>query len=171
MTVQIDIAELLINQSIEHLVEASKLIKVDDEFAEAQECIQAVILFQVAMEAIINEEIERSPLLKEVKKENAALSTKYKSLSFRNKWERAFDVLKIRKRKELKEYFKFYGRYRVLVSHPKSRYISLSEYQYENVYQGIKNGWMTIELLYMGLGKTRILWKEMCEKVGLFIHK
>ncbi|HRN70050.1 MAG TPA: hypothetical protein PLS49_02590 [Candidatus Woesebacteria bacterium] len=167
MTVQIDIAELLITQAIEHLVAASKLVSPNHEFIEAEECIQAVILFQVAMEAIINEEIERAPLLKEVKKENLALSTKYKSLSFRNKWERAFDVLQIRKRKELKEYFNFYGRYRVLVSHPKSRYISLDQYDYENVCKGIKNGWMTIELLYMGLGKTRVSWEEMIKEVGL----
>lgn len=171
MTVQIDIAELLVTQAIEHLVAASKLVTPDHELVEAEECIQTVILFQVAMEAIINEEIERSPLLKEVKKENTALSSKYKSLSFKNKWERAFDVLKIRKRKELKEYFTFYSKYRILVSHPKSRYISLSEYQYENVYQGIKNGWMTIELLYLGLGKTRVSWEEMWKEVGLLTHK
>lgn len=171
MTVQIDIAELLITQAIEHLVTASKLVSPNEDFAEAEECIQAVILFQVAMEAIINEEIERSPLLKEVKKENAALSTKYKSLSFRNKWERAFDVLQIRKRQELKEYFTFYAKYRILVSHPKSRYISLDQYDYKNVYKGIKNGWKTIELLYVGLGKSRISWEEMSENVGLFMHK
>lgn len=169
MTVQIDIAELLITQAIEHLVVASKLLSDEDELSEAEECIQAVILFQVAMEAIINEEIERAPLLKEVKKENAALSTKYKSLSFKNKWERAFDVLRIPKRKELNAYFKFYSRYRVLVSHPKSRYISLQEYDFKNVYNGIKNGWIAIELLFTGLGKTRVSWEEMCKEVGLAV--
>lgn len=169
MTVQIDIAELLVTQSIEHLVEASQLVSVENEFAEAQECIQAVILFQVAMEAIINEEIERSSLLKDIKKENADLSTKYKSLSFKNKWERTFDVLKIPKRKELNEYLKFYSRYRILVSHPKSRYISLKEYDYKNVYKGIRSGWITIELLFTGLGKSRVSWEEMCKEVGLQI--
>ncbi len=169
MTVQIDIAELLINQAIEHLVEASKLVSPEHEFAEAEECIQAVILFQVAMEAIINEEIERSPQLKEVKKENVALSTKYKSLSFKNKWERAFDVMQIRKKKELNEYFTFYSRYRILVSHPKSRYISLDQYDYENVYRGIQSGWKTIELLFMSLGKSRVSWEEMSGKIGLLL--
>ncbi len=169
MTVQIDIAELLINQSIEHLIAASKLVSPEHELVEAEECIQAVILFQVAMEAIINEEIERSPLLKEVKKENAALSTKYKSLSFKNKWERAFDVMKIRKKKELNEYFTFYSRYRILVSHPKSRYISLDQYDYENVYKGIRSGWKTIELLFLGLKKSRVSWEEMSREIGLVL--
>ena len=167
MAVQIDIAELLIDQAITHLISASKFQKIQDQTAESEACIQAVILFQVAMEAIINEEIERSASLESVKKENKGLSSKFKSLSFRNKWERAFDALHISKRKELNAYFIFYGRYRNLVSHPKSRYVSLSNYDFERVFLGIKNGWNAIELLYSGLGKTRISWEEMCSDKSL----
>ncbi len=169
MTGQIDIAELLVTNSIRHLVAASVFHTSKDHIAESEECIQSVLLFQVAMEAIINEEIERAKPLEPLKKENKELARKFKSLTFRNKWERTFDLLEIKKRKELNFYLKFYGKYRNLVSHPKSRYVSLEHYDFKKVYEGIKNGWLAVDHLYLTLGKTRISWEEVCRDAGLSI--
>ena len=158
MTGQIDIAELLIHNAMSHLAKASKQYSAKDQLGESEACIQSVLLFQVAMEAIINEEIERAKPLETLKKENKELSRKFKSLTFRNKWERTFDLLEIRKRNELNTYIAFYGKYRNLVSHPKSRYVSVGNYDYEKVYEGIQNGWLAVDILYEVLGKTRISW-------------
>ena len=169
MAIQIDIAELLVLQAVRHLSKSYISKSEKDELKEAEQCIQSIILFQVAMEAVINEEIEHAKPLLSIKKENTELSSKFKSLSFKNKWEKVFDTLSIRKRKELRDYFMFYSRYRILISHPKSRYVSLKNYQFEKVYEGIKNGWNAMQLLYVALGKSKISWEEICREVGLEI--
>ena len=60
MIIQIDIARLLITNALEHLKLAENLHKKHEIHLinEAEECIQAIILFQSGMEAVITEEIE-----------------------------------------------------------------------------------------------------------------
>src|SRR3990167_8162284 len=125
MIIQIDIARLLITNALEHLKLAEKFHKkhISHPIDEAEECIQAIILFQSAMEAVITEEIENEKKLKKVFKENSELARTHHSLSFKNKWLRSFETLKIRDRKSLEAYFTFYSDCRVPISHPKGRYL------------------------------------------------
>jgi len=171
MAIQIDIAELLALQAVQHLAKAYNFKSAENDLEESGQCIQAIILFQVCMEAVINEEIERAAPLLPIKKENKELSGKFKSLSFKNKWEKAFDLLEIHKRKELRDYFTFYTRYRVLLSHPKSRYVSLDNYMFDKVYAGIKSGWDAMQIMYAVLGKSKISWEEICLEAGLLMNK
>jgi len=156
MIIQIDIARLLITNALQHLKQAESLHKNHKTHLidEAEECIQAIILFQSAMEAIITEEIENEKKLNEVLKENNELARKHHSLSFKNKWLRSFDVLSIKELKSLEAYFKFYSDYRLPISHPKGRYLSLEKYRFKETINGIKNGWQMIEILYKSLKKT-----------------
>ncbi len=165
MTIQIDIATFLFEKAKQHVKLAKSLqSKKNDEMKEAHECIQAIILFQTGMEAFINEEIESEKKLLPVKKEQNDLGTKYKTLSFKNKWEMAYDSLKIKKRESMHAYLSFYSNYRILISHPKSRYISLENYEYEKVYEGLKSGWESMQLLFESLGKTMKSWNEFYKK-------
>jgi hypothetical protein len=165
MTIQIDIATFLFENAKMHIKLAKSFqSKKNDEMKEAHECIQTIILFQTGMEAFINEEIESERKLLPVKKEQDDLASKYKTLSFKNKWEQAFDALKIKKREPLQKYLAFYSSYRILISHPKSRYISLENYEYEKVYDGIKSGWESMQLLFEALGKTMKSWNEFYKK-------
>ncbi len=165
MTVQIDIATFLFEKAKQHIKLAkSYQTKKKDEMKEAHECIQAIILFQTGMEAFINEEIESEKKLASIKKQKDSLASIYKTLSFKNKWEMAFDALNIKKRTPLHSYMTFYSIYRILISHPKSRYISLENYEYEKVYEGLKNGWESMQLLFQELGKTMKSWNEFYKK-------
>lgn len=165
MTIQIDIATFLFENAKQHVKLAkSYQSKKNDEMKEAHECIQAIILFQTGMEAFINEEIESERKLVPVKKEKDNLAAKYKTLSFKNKWEMAFDILKIKKKVSLNLYMEFYSNYRILISHPKSRYISLENYEYEKVYMGLKCGWESMQLLFEALGKRMKSWDEFYKK-------
>ena len=156
MIIQIDIARLLITNALEHLKLAEKFHKkhISHPIDEAEECIQAIILFQSGMEAVITEEIENEKRLKVVLDENNELARKHHSLSFKNKWLRSFEALSIKERKSLNTYFKFYSNYRLPISHPKGRYLSLEKYRFKETIMGIKNGWEAIELLYKSLKKT-----------------
>ncbi len=156
MIIQIDIARLLITNALEHLKLAENLHKKHKTHLidEAEECIQAIILFQSAMEAVITEEIENEKKLKLVLDENEELARKHHSLSFKNKWLRAFDALLIKERRSLDAYLVLYSDYRLPISHPTGRYLSLAKYQFKDTLKGIKSGWETIELLYKALGKT-----------------
>lgn len=165
MTVQIDIATFLFEKAKQHIkLSKSYQTKKNDEMKEAHECIQAIILFQTGMEAFINEEIESEKKLVSVKKQKDSLASKYKTLSFKNKWEMAFDVLRIKKQSPLKSYITFYSNYRILISHPKSRYISLENYEYEKVYEGLKSGWESMQILFEHLGKMMKSWDEFYKK-------
>ena len=167
MIIQIDIARLLITNALEHLKLAEKFHKkhISHPIDEAEECIQAIILFQSAMEAVITEEIENEKRLKVVLDENNVLARKHHSLSFKNKWLRAFDVLSIKQRKSLDAYFVFYSEYRLPISHPKGRYLSLEKYQFKETIMGIKNGWEAIEFLYKSLKKTYQSFDDYWKKV------
>ena len=166
MIIQIDIARLLITNALEHLMAAEKLhnSRKENLIDEAEECIQAIILFQSAMEAIITEEIENEKKLKKVFKENSELARTHHSLSFKNKWLRGFDVLLVKDRKSLNAYLKFYTDYRLPISHPKGRYLSLEKYRFKETLNGIKNGWQTIELLYKSLEKNYQSFDEYWKK-------
>jgi hypothetical protein len=165
MTIQIDIATFLFENAKHHIKLAKSFqSKKNDEMKEAHECIQAIILFQTGMEAFINEEIESEKKLVSVKKEKENLASKYKTLSFKNKWELAYDALKIKNRSTLNLYMQFYANYRILISHPKSRYISLENYEYEKVYMGLQCGWESMQVLFESLGKSMKSWKEFYKK-------
>lgn len=157
MAFQLDIAHLLTKKAYDHLQEAFKYSKKGESpelVKEIEECIQAVILFQSAMEAVITEEIENDFQLKEVKKENELLYAKHKSLSFKNKWEKAYDILQITSRKSLDAYLIFYSTHRIPISHPKSRYVSLEEYTYSTTEQGMNNGREAMNILMKTLKKS-----------------
>ncbi len=147
MSHSIDVVKTLIGLSFDHLESADGARKDDNVAKERMMCLQAVILFQSAMEALINEEIASHPLLQSVKREEAKLNTTFKSLSFRNKWIHVFDVLRITKRSDLEAYLDFYSRYRVPITHAKSRFISLEKYTYGNVKKGIESGVKVMKIL------------------------
>jgi len=167
MIIQIDIARLLITNALQHLKQAENIHKKHKTHLinEAEECIQAIVLFQSAMEAVITEEIENEKKLIKVFDENNDLARKHHSLSFKNKWVRSFDTLLIKERKSLNAYLKFYSGYRLPISHPKGRYLSLEKYRFKDTLDGIKNGWQTIELLYKSLKKTYQSFDDYWKKV------
>lgn len=162
MPIQTDIARLLSLKAGEHLKTAQKAFEKAQEQKEIEASIQAVILFQTAMEAIINEEVFNHPLLDEVKQEEYELNKRFKSLSFKNKWKRAYDVLQIKDVDYLEEYLNFYTMFRSPISHPRSRYQALDKYTFKNVLSGIESGWYASQLLFAILGKDLTSWDEFC---------
>ena len=165
--IQIDIARLLLNRAGFSLAEAQTAHVANNEQIESECAIQAVILFQAAIEAIVNEEIFNHPLLETVKKEEEELNKRLKSLSFKNKWKKVYDALQIKEQEYLDNYLHFYSHFRVPITHPKSRYISIEKYSYKHVYEGLENGWFTVQLLYAILGKELTSWKEFCKQSGI----
>ena len=179
----IDIAMVLSISAGKHLVNAHTLHTemtkeglVQEEYfrlraLERDACIQAVILFQSSMEAIINEELESEPKLHLVKREEDALNKKFKMLSFKNKWTRAFEVLQVEKNanKYLDSYLKFYIKFRVPITHAKSRFVDAEKFNFLNVYTGIKNGYLAVESFYGTLKKytTDHTWKRFIVTCGL----
>jgi hypothetical protein len=123
------------------------------------------------MEAMINEEIENEPKLKTIKLESDELNSKFKILSFKNKWEMAFSVLKIPEQKKdyLISYLKFYIKYRVPITHARSRYVDAEKFNFLNVYDGVKNGYLTVEAFYTSLSKfsKEHSWEEFKKKSTL----
>lgn len=158
MSDHIDIASLLASTAKKHLIRASQSI---NSFDENKECIQAIIIFQVAMEAIINEEIYTNPQLSVIKDEEFFLNKKYKSLSFKNKWKKVFFELQIKDTESLADYFSFYSKYRGPISHPRTRYQSIKKYTYKQTLEGLTNGWQTCVLLYSMLNKSLTSWTEL----------
>ncbi len=167
MPIQTDIARLLSFKAGEHLALAGKAAESGDEQKEIEECIQTVILFQTAMEAIINEEVYNHPLLEEVKLEEYELNKRYKSLSFKNKWRKAYETLQIKDTENLEAYLQFYSYFRSPISHPRSRYQALDKYTFQKVCDGIENGWYAAQLLFAILGKELTSWNEFSKKVGI----
>ncbi|MFA9289195.1 MAG: hypothetical protein ACEQSA_04945 [Weeksellaceae bacterium] len=166
----IDLAMLLSQKAGEHLVDAYHFSQNKDatsSLKEAEACIQAIILFQTSMEAIINEEVLNHPLLKEVKTEQEELHRHFKSLSFKNKWIRAYETLQLHETEYLNDYLTFYTEFRTPITHPKSRYISVQKYRFKAVCDGLENGWYTFQLLFAILGKQLTSWDEFCEQIGL----
>lgn len=134
--------------------------KSSDLIRETEESIQAIVLFQSAMEAVITEEIENEPLLEPIKKQNLALFSKHKSLSFKNKWEKTFEILAIKNKKSLEKYVTFYSTHRIPISHPKSRFISVEPYSSLQIEAGIQSGWEAMQELFKTLGKETMSWKK-----------
>ncbi len=167
MPIQTDIARLLSLKAGEHLLHAKRALESTDDQKEIESAIQAVILFQTAMEAIINEEVFNHPLLEEVKLEEFELNKRFKSLSFKNKWKRSYEVLQIHDSENLDAYLLFYSKYRSPISHPRSRYRALDAYTFEHVSEGIENGWYASQLLFAILGKEMMSWEEFEIAVGL----
>jgi hypothetical protein len=164
---KIDIAKILSLKAGEHLSRVYEFHKEmsthqlqDQEYfalrrKEIESCIEAVILFQASLEAIINEELESDKKLEKVKKENDDLNKKFKMLSFKNKWLRTFAVLKIDKASEkyLENYLDFYIKFRIPITHARSRYVNAEQFNFPNVYSGIKNGYLFLEKFYQCLHK------------------
>lgn len=167
MPIQTDVARLLSLKAGEHLKAAQKAFEKAQEQKEIEASIQAVILFQTAMEAIINEEVFNHPLLEEVKLEEYQLNKRFKSLSFKNKWKRSYEVLQIKETDYLDEYLQFYTTYRSPISHPRSRYQALDKYTFKNVMSGIESGWYASQLLFAILGKEIMSWDEFKKKAGI----
>ncbi len=167
MPIQTDIARLLSYKAGEHLALAKKASEEINEQIEIEQSIQAVILFQTAMEAIINEEVYNHPLLEEVKLEEYELNKRYKSLSFKNKWRKAYESLQIKDTEHIEEYLQFYSKYRSPISHPRSRYQSLDKYTYKHVLEGIESGWYAAQLLFAILGKELTSWNEYAKRIGI----
>lgn len=179
----VDIASLLSVSAGELLAKAyqihtemKKYARNSDSYFELRSkervvCIQGVILFQASMEAMINEEIENEPKLKVIKKKSDELNSKFKILSFKNKWELAFEVLGVPKNctTYLEKYLKFYIKFRVPITHAKSRYVEAEKFNFTNVYEGIKNGYYAVESFYTHLIKfsKEHTWKEFCKKVQI----
>lgn len=179
---EVDIAQVLSLKAGRHLGEAYKLHrqlkghKPDNQEIqqltklEAEACIEAVILFQSSMEAVINEEIERHKHLLAVKKEKDKRLTRFRNLSFKNRWMKSFDELGMDPTiGPLGDYIEFYNDFRVTITHPKSRFVNIERYSFENVYEGIRSGWFAIELLYEKLDKEspEYSWEAYCKNCVL----
>lgn len=178
---QIDIAELLIRKAGSHLGDAYNISILDPTIqgeqehvlrkAEAESCIQAILLFQAGMEAIINEEIESNRYLHKIRKERQYYQKKLKDLSFKNKWERAFTELGVNEEgfSRFQHYMEFYRKFRVTITHPKNRYIDVSQYRFKPIYEGLKNGWETFMTLSQNidLEYTTETWEDFCESCGI----
>ncbi len=167
MSIHLDIARLLSQHAGEHLARASQFHTEGNTQEEIEACIQSVILFQTAMEAIINEEVYNHPLLEEVKFEEYELNKRYKSLSFKNKWKKAYETLQIKDTENLNSYLTFYSKYRSPISHPRSRYLILDAYTFPTVVKGIEYGWYASQLLFAILGKDLMSWEEFCQSAGI----
>ena len=176
---EVDIAQVLSLKAGKHLGEAYQLhqqlespeLSHDDRNKltklEAEACIEAVILFQSSMEAVINEEIERHKHLIEVKKEKDLRLRRYRNLSFKNRWMKSYDELGMDPTKgALADYLEFYNEFRVTITHPTSRFVNIEKYNFENVYEGIRSGWLAMELLYEKLDKVHpvVSWETYCSE-------
>ena len=168
--IQIDIARLLAHNAGLLLAQAEQARREQNQSKESEYCIQAIILFQAAIEAIINEELLNHPLLASVRREDNELHKRFKSLSFKNKWKKVYETLQIKETEYLEAYLRFYSLYRVPITHPKSRYISIQKYTYNLVIEGFENGWYAVQLLYAILGKDLTSWEEFCSVVGIVIN-
>lgn len=179
---EIDIAQMLSLKAGKHIGDAYNLYneltteKHSNEEVqlikklEAESCIEAVILFQACMEAVINEEIERHKNLIAVKKEKEKRLTRFRNLSFKNRWMKSFDELGMDPTiGALGDYIEFYNEFRVTITHPKSRFVNIEKYHFENVYEGIRSGWYAIELLYEKLDKVQpeYSWESYCKNCGI----
>jgi len=138
---------------------------------EREICIEVVILFQASMEAMINEEITNEKKLRSVQKESERLSNKFKVLSFKNKWQLSFKALAISSKEVnyLEKYLLFYIKFRVPITHAKSRYVNAELFNFLNIYDGVKNGYLAIEAFYRHLEKHSFehRWKEFAKKSSL----
>lgn len=178
----IDIAETLIRKATKRLAEAystfweasapglDERTQLNLRLQEAESCIEALLLFQSGMEAIINEEINTNKKLAGVRKERVFLQRKVKDLSFKNKWLNTFKALELEdSQKYLENYLDFYRDFRVPITHPSNRYFDISHYRFTNIYEGFRNGWMAFMTLATGwedTAKTQS-WKQYCEENGL----
>ncbi|MBP7966765.1 hypothetical protein KAZ66_00685 [Candidatus Woesebacteria bacterium] len=165
--IQIDIAQLLAINAGLLLAQAQKAQGEKSEGKEAEFCIQAILLFQSAIEAILNEELLNHPLLESVRRADQDLHKRYKSLSFKNKWKKVYDTLQIQETEYLDIYLQFYKMYRVPITHPKSRYVNVEKYTFQNVLEGFENGWYALQLVYAILGKELTSWEEFCRTAGI----
>lgn len=170
----IDIAQLLSKKAGDQLCKAYEFSQQANSKKESEACIEAVILFQACMEAIINEEIESHRLLSAVREENEEMHKKFRSLSFRNKWLQSYEVLRLQDKQEyLQNYLLFYTKFRVPITHPHSRFSDISLFTFSAVYEGIKNGWYAAHLLLTKLGKnySHDTWEGFCERCGISINQ
>lgn len=169
--IQLDIARLLA-QNAGLLLSGAQKANAEQNYAkEAECCIQAIILFQSAIEAIINEELLIHPLLEPVRQEDHELHKRFKSLSFKNKWKKVYDTLHITETEFLENYLRFYSTYRVPITHPKSRYVNVEKYTFRHTLEAFENGWYAVQLLYAILGKELTSWEEFCSSVGIHINE
>ncbi len=179
---KLDIAELLIRRAGIRLSDAyrafwEQTVPGLDEFAihqlretEAQAGIEVILVFQSGMEAMINEEISTNRKLQGIRRERDALQRRLKDLTFKNKWEMSYQLLGVTDTHGyLDSYLSFYRDYRVPITHPRTRYVDVSEYRFPKVYRGIRNGW----LAYMRLSTSweneaqTESWERFCEECGL----
>lgn len=178
----VDIAETLIRRAGKRLGEAYaafweastpgivdyKLVQLRQK--EVESCIQAILLFQAGMEAIINEEINTNKGLISVRKEREFHQKRVRDLSFKNKWENSFKAMKIEdKQKYLEQYLEFYRDFRVPITHPKNRYLDVSGYRFPSVYQALRNGWMAFMSFASGWEKNAMdqSWENFCAESNL----
>ncbi|MEA5575741.1 hypothetical protein [Anabaena sp. UHCC 0451] len=128
---------------------------------EFQFCIQAVILFQVSMEAIINQVITTKPEIQKFIEDSLKKKKKWYDATFKDKWCKTLEKQKI----ELENFEKYHENiYRTLrnnVVHPRHRYsgekpekliFSADKFIFSNVYSGFKNGWLAFASLSQAVG-------------------
>jgi hypothetical protein len=179
---RIDIAELLIRKAGKHVgtayaaywEAASPGMSTERErelrTRETEACIEAVLMFQGGMEAIINEEISTNRALVSVRKEREFFQKKVRDLSFKNKWEHSYSALGIEDdERYLQHYLEFYRVYRVPITHPENRYFDISLYRFPLVYEGIRNGWMAFMALSTTWeeGARQRTWSDFCAECNL----
>lgn len=178
----IDIAETLIRKAGKRLGESYaffwegaspglsdyQLLKLRQN--EAESSIEALLLFQAGMEAIINEEISTNRKLAGVRKEREFHQKRVRDLSFKNKWENSYKALELEdSKKYLESYLEFYRDFRVPITHPRNRYFDVALYKFPRVYEGIRNGWMAFMSLstsWEDKAKAQS-WEDFCTECNL----
>ena len=178
----LDIAHTLGHKSAEHMYRAHKICKEAYNLNSAkirwskalvvgtqldymrkyelEECIEAIILFQAMMEAVINHELDTNSKLSTL--------TKKQKASFAGKWENSFNILSAFTdgKESLGKYLEFYKNYRIPVVHPKSRkkLENVENFRFPNIHEGIKNGWLAFAELSEKLGTphNKDSWTVFC---------
>lgn len=148
--------------------EPKQIVQLREEEAEA--CIEAILLFQSGMEAIINEEITSNNKLSGVRKEREFHQKKVRDLSFKNKWEHSYKAVDLTDAAGyLSKYLEFYRDYRVPITHPKNRYFDVSPYTFPVVYHAFRNGWLAfMQLISTWEDSAQIQsWEEYCVRHNL----
>ncbi|MCA9371957.1 hypothetical protein KC726_03590 [Candidatus Woesebacteria bacterium] len=111
-----------------HMLAMKRAVRAGNTQKQQHHSMLAIIFLHLFMETFISEAIHSSPKLAELKKEEQELNKIYKSLSFKNKWKKTFDLLHIKPQSELDDFLAFDERFRAPLVHPKGAFINADLY-------------------------------------------
>ena len=123
-------------------------------------CSASIMMFQVMMEALINDSLEREP----------ALASVSKTSPFRKKWGMALQTLQQDTSSFMQYYDGIYKKYRIALTVPTSE--NLQTWQaisFGELFNGFHSGWDAYTKLYSGLGHAldADAWQVWCQTHNL----